>query len=247
MMIEKVLKSIYCKIITASALVLLSFSCSSRQDINIDSSGRGSCTVRIDLDSFFTEYLRDLSDAAGSLEGDFYVFDRQEIEESFRKHSDAELTDVRIRGSGSIELDISFSNPEEILRENAINPVIEYSRKDGISILSFNLNTENYQALSRMTGLADNPVLAALTPQPDNPYTNDEYLDMIDFVFSDYEGGDRAAMTVSKAEMEINIETSGEVLRAENGKAYGSRAVFRVPLLRFLTLSSPVEFSVSYR
>ena len=224
-----------------------SLSCTVKQDINIDRSGKGSCTVSVDLNSFFTEYLKDLSDAAGSPEEEFTVFDRQMIEESFSKNSNAELADVRIKGSGSIELDIKFNNPGDILRENSLNPVISYTRKGSSSIVSFNLNTENYKALSRMTGLADNPVLAALTPQPENPYTNDEYLDMVDFVFSDYEGGDIAAVTMAKSMVEINIETEGRVVSAGNGTFSGSRAVFRIPLLKFLTLSEPVVFSVEYR
>ncbi len=215
--------------------------------MNIDSSGRGSCTVSVDLNSFFIEYLKDLSDAAGSSDEDFVVFDRQMIEESFKKHSNAELTDVRIKGSGSLEIDVKFNNPGDIFKENKLNPVVFFSRKNGNSIITFNLNIENYKVLSRMTGLADNPVLNALTPQVDRPYTNDEYLDMVDFVFSDYEGGDIAALTVSKSVIIINIEAGGRIVKAENGSFEGNKAVFKIPVLKFLTLSKPVEFSAEYR
>ena len=70
---------------------------------------------------------------------------------------------------------------------------------------------------------------------------------MLDFVFSDYEGGDTAPLTVSKSMIEVNVETDGEILKAENGRVVGNRAVFRIPLLKFLTLSEPVEFSLEYR
>ena len=240
-------KKLLHKILIITVLILPFISCTARQNINIDRSGKGSCTVRVELNSFFTEYLKDLSDAAGSRDDDFAVFDRQMIENTFFKYSDAELTSVRIKGSSTLEVDIRFNNPGDILNENEMNPVISYSRKGAISLLSFNLNLENYKALSSMTGIADNPVLAALTPQVEKPYTHDEYLDMLDFVFSDYEGGEEAAVTVSRAMVEIDIETDGEILKAENGAVIGGKAVFRIPLLNFLTLSKPVEFSVEYR
>ena len=245
---ENMLKKriIYKTLITA-ALISVFISCTARQDINIDRSGKGSCTVRVELNSFFTDYLKDLSDAAGSSDNDFSVFEKQMIEEIFSKHSAAELADVRIKGSGSLEVDLKFNNPGDILNENKLNPVISYNRKGDLSILSFNLNLENYRALSSLTGLADNPVLAALTPQVENPYSHDEYLDMLDFVFSDYEGGEAAPLTVSKSMVEIDIETDGKIERAENGAVIGRKAVFRIPLLNFLTLSKPVVFSVEYR
>ena len=222
-------------------------SCTARQDMDIDTSGRGRCTLSVDLNSFFVDYLKDLSDAAGNSGEDFVVFNRQMIEKSFEKHSNAELADVRIKGSGSLEVDVKFNNPGDIFRENTLNPVISFERKNSSSIISFNLNIENYKALSRMTGLADNPVLNALTPQVERPYTNDEYLDMVDFVFSDYEGGDTAALTVSKSMVEISIEAGDRIIKAENGSFKDNKAVFKIPVLKFLTLSKPVEFSVEYR
>ena len=234
------------KILIIAVLISAMLSCTAEQNINIDRSGKGSCTVSVELNSFFADYLKDLSDAAGS-SADFTVFDKKIVEETFKKHSDAELSDVRIKGRGGLEVDIRFNRPGDILNENRLNPVISFTRTGNISILSFNLNLENYEALSRMTGLADNPVLAALTPQTENPYTNDEYLDMLDFIFSDYEGGDTAPLTVSKSMVEINIETDGKILKAEKGHVIGNKAVFRIPLLKFLTLSEPVEFSVEYR
>ena len=219
-------------------------SCTSKQEVNIDTAGKGSCTVRVDLNSYFTDYLTDLSDAGSSNE-EFSVFNREMIENSFIQHSNADLTDVRINGS-RLEVDFRFNNPGEILKENKLNPVIEYRRRGGVSILSFNLNTENYRALSRMTGLDDNPVLSALTPQPENPYTNDEYLDMVDFAFSDYEGGEKAALTTAKAVIEITVKTGGKIIKADNGVITGGTVVFKIPLLKFLTLSSPVVFSVEY-
>ncbi len=238
---------VFRKSLSVIALFITLISCTSKQDITINSSGKGSCTFSVELDSFFIDYLRDLSDAAGSGSDNFSVFERAAIEEAFNQYSDAVLSDVRISGSGKLEVDLSFSNPEEILKENTRNPVLKFSRKGNTSLLSFNLNMDNYSVLSRLVGLADNPVLSALTPQPDNPYSNDEYLDMVDFVFSDYKGGDMAALTVSRAMVEINIKTEGKVLRADNGRITDTGVAFRIPLLKFLTLSSPVEFSVEYR
>ncbi len=234
-------------ILVAITIILLSASCTARQNINIDKTGKGSCTVKIELNSFFVNYLQDLSDAARSSESDSTLFDKKVIKEIFKQYSAAKLSDLRIKGNSFLEADIVFNNPGDILYENKLNPVISYSSDSGISTLSFNLNLENYKALSIMTGLDTNPVLAALLPQPENPYTSDEYLEMLDFIFSDYEGGDKAALTVAKSMVEIAVTTDGEILYAQNAKAEKGRAVFKIPLLDFLTLSKPVVFSVKYR
>ena len=172
-MINMISRDNFYKSLLITVLLAAVLSCSAEQDVKIDRSGKGSCTVRVELDSFFVDYLKDLSDAAGS-SADFTVFDSRIIKETFIKHSSAELADVRIKGRGSLEVDVRFNQPGDILNEDRLNPVISFSRSGNSSILSFNLNLDNYTALSRMTGLADNPVLAALTPQTENPYTNDE-------------------------------------------------------------------------
>jgi hypothetical protein len=234
-------------IIILSVFTLLS--CVSKQEINIDSEGRGSCTVGIELSSFYTEYIKDLSDAAGSGNDDgedIPLFNKEMIVKAFETYSDAELIDVKIHGNNSLQIEFKFNSTDEILKEESGNPVLDFKNKGEIKVLSFNLNTENYIYLDRMFGLSSNPVLSALTPQSENPYTDDEYLDMVDFVFSDYDDTGSAVSSVENAVVEITVNTTGEIINA-SGEVNGKTAIFRIPLIRFLTLSKPISFSLEYK
>ena len=231
-------------IILLSVFTLLS--CVSKQEINIDSEGSGSCTVGIELSSFYTEYIKDLSDAAGSSGDEIPLFDREMIIKSFESYSDAELTDVKICRNNSLKIEFKFNSTDEILKEGSGNPVLDFKHKGNIRVLSFNLNAENYIYLDRMFGFSENPVLSALTPQCENPYTDAEYLDMVDFVFSDYDEAGNAVSSVENAVVEITVNTSGKIIKAGKGEVTGKKAVFRIPLIRFLTLSEPVSFSLEY-
>ena len=107
------------------------------------------------------------------------------------------------------------------------------------------VNKQSYSKINSAFAFDDNPVTAGLTPQPDNPYTEDEYLDLVDYVFGEY--SPEAAAVLRRSFIDVEINTKREVLKAQGGKISGSKAVFSVPVVKFLTLHEPVVLEVEYR
>ena len=253
-------------VLTSAAIFFIS--CSSKQVINVAENGDISCSVEIRLTKMFTSYINDLSEAAGTGEEIESYFDVNRIKEAFTALEGVSLEKISPASSSKPELKLSFvvKNNAEGIKSSAAEGIFSFSENSGIKKITFNLDRNNYRKLNKAFAFEDNPVLAGLTPQADNPYTEKEYLELADYVFGEYaaslgsgnssgstKGADSGRTApapgkiISECYAEVEINVKGKVTRADGGKITGSRASFKIPVIRFLTLDKPVFLEIEYR
>jgi hypothetical protein len=227
-------------------------SCSSRQVIDVSENGDIHCKIEIELTKMFADYIRDLSDAAGTGAAPESYFDTQQIRSAFSSLEGVKLEKISSGTASKPELKLAFSvenNAESLKGIKGANPagdeIFSFSESSGIKKISFYLDRINYRKISSAFAFEDNPVLAGLTPQPDNPYSGEEYLELVDYVFSEYTSD--AASVIKNSFVDIEINVKGKIQKAEGGKIKGNSASFRIPVINFLTLYNPVHFEIEYR
>ena len=242
------------KIVPVFLLIFLIFSCSSKQIIDVSENGDIHCKVEIELTKMFASYIGDLSDAAGTGAVPESYFDTEQIKSAFSSLEGVKLEKIAPASASASkpELKLAFSvkNGAEGLNvikgtNPADNEIFTFSENSGIKKISFYLDRKNYIRINSAFAFEDNPVLAGLTPQPDNPYSEEEYLELLDYVFSEYTSDAESIIKNSFVDIEINVK--GKIQKADGGKIKGNSVSFRIPAIKFLTLYNPVHFEIEYR
>jgi len=216
----------------AISLIVIFFfmsACFSRQDIYISDTGEGAVSIDINLDNMLTSYAGDLLGGfSGPDQKNVQLFDIQKIKNTVMGLEGVFLTEISSSNSESLHLNFSFKNPADIFK----NPL-----DTGIPDL----------VLTALLGLKDSEVLDTFGPQ-ENPYTNDEYLDLMDYMFEEYETSANIRTIVRTSKIIINLKTDGQIVLNKGCKVLdsGSTAIIEIPLLDIVTLEKPIEVFVEW-
>lgn len=230
-------------------------SCSSRQDIYISDTGEGSVSIDINLDNMLTSYAGDLLGGfSGPDQKNVQLFDIQKIKNTVMELEGVFLTDISSGNSENLHLNFSFKNPADIFKnplDTGIPDLISFSTtKKGNRIrkkLNLFLTKDNYRAVTALLGLENSEVLDTFGPQ-ENPYTSSEYLDLMDYMFEEYETSANIRTIVRTSKIIINLKTDGQIVLNKGCKVLdsGSSVIIEIPLLDIVTLEKPIEVSVEW-
>ena len=231
-------------------IISIFLSCSSKQIIDVSENGDIYCRTEITLTRMFADYIGDLSDAAGTGAVPESYFATDQIKSAFSSLEGVKLEKISSTSKPELKLAFSVKNGASGLNvikgtNPADNEIFTFSESSGIKKISFYLDRKNYIRINNAFAFEDNPVLAGLTPQPDNPYSEEEYLELVDYVFSEYTSD--AASIIKNSFVDIEINVKGKIQKADGGKIRGNSVSFRIPAIRFLTLYNPVHFEIEYR
>ena len=242
----------------AISFIIVFFSisaCSSRQDIYISDTGEGSVSIDINLDNMLTSYAGDLLGGfSGPDQKNVQLFDIQKIKNTVMELEGVFLTDISSGNSENLHLNFSFKNPADIFRnplDTGIPDLISFSTtKKGNRIrkkLNLLLTKDNYKVVTVLLGLENSEVLDTFGPQ-ENPYTNDEYLDLMDYMFEEYETSANIRTIVRTSKIIINLKTDGQIVLNKGCKVLdsGSSVIIEIPLLDIVTLEKPIEVFVEW-
>ena len=113
----------------------------------------------------------------------------------------------------------------------------------GSTSLTFHLGIENYAELRDMVPFLSDPNFEVYGPEYCNGMTEDEYLEMIGFVL-----GEDGPEAIRSGRIMIRIHVPGTITEVGGGIAEdSSTALLTFPVIDFLLLNTPVDFSVSWR
>ena len=99
------------------------------------------------------------------------------------------------------------TSAEDILDQDSYDlpPVIRVSESRGVTTVVFNLAPDNMRILTDPVSMTDTELIQVFGPQPDRPYTEEEYLEVIAYAFADYLDGDGAAGVLSAASVTVRV------------------------------------------
>jgi len=229
--------------------------CSSRQDIYISDTGDGTGSIDIDLDNMLTSYARDLLGGfSGPDQDNVQLFDIQKIKNTVIDLDGVSLTNITADTAENLHLTFSFKNPANIFANSVdsdIPDLVSFSSEvNGNQIrkkLTMVLTKDNFRAVTALLGLENSEILDTFGPQ-ENPYTSNEYLDLMDYMFEEYENSANIRAIVRSSKIVINLKTDGQIVGSKSCRIAdsGSDAIIEIPLLDIVTLEKPIEVFVEW-
>jgi len=220
------------------------FSCSSKQTIDVAENGDISCNMTINITKMFASYIDDLSEAVGrKKEGDSY-FDVKQIKRSFASYDNVVLEKISTPEKSILNLKFRIKNDAKGVAK-ATDGILTLSESNENKKIKFLFDIDKYRVISKKFLIEESPILSRLAPYPDDPFTEDEYLETTDYIFSEYSKD--AVSILKNCFVDIEIAVKGKIVSAKGGKIAGNKALFAIPVIKFLTLHEPISLEVEYK
>ncbi len=242
-------------LLTFTVILIIIFlnACSSRQDVYISDTGKGTISIDVNLDDMVVQYSRDLLGGFSNTETEeIKLFDTDKISYIISDLESVSLTDISSDSSDVLHLELDFQDPGNILDSPEIPgtpDVISFSRRNSgnviIKQLKLYISQKNFNTATALVGMKETEVMDTFGPQ-ENPYSESEYLDLMEYLFEEYESSWRIRSILKSSEIIINLRIDGKIVRCYGCTGSGSTAVIKIPLLDIVTLEKPIEVIVEW-
>jgi len=233
------------RVIVLILVLLVSAGCTIKQDLTIKPGKDGEIFIDLELNPAFVKYINDLSETTGK-SAKSGIFNTEEIIRELETYPSAHPVSVVSPEPSRLTIILRTEDYTKLLPDKYV-PFIKISDSGKERTVFFHLGKDNYKALDEVFMISDNPVLSSLAPQLGSSCTKDEYTSMLGYVFEDYfEQNENAATVLEHSFVQLAIKTPSKVLFSNVGKFKGNCLMIKLPLVDFLTLEKPIEFSFKY-
>ena len=233
-------------------LLLLSglflFSCTIKQEAVVAPDGSGSVSFHFEVQQFFADTIMDMADFSGDEEAfkDGKFFDVEKTREGFMEMEEVTLLSLSSPSPNVLEGEFSFDDVEAVFRseeELTQAGIISISRSGGKSTLKVHLDNKNFRQISAFSPALENPLFEMFGPQENDDTTEEEYLEMIEFAF-----GEEGVRGLKASTVELAVTVQGDLVSQKGGKIKGkNQVVFTIPLIDFLLLQEPMDYSITFK
>ena len=223
--------------------------CSVDQEIAVQVTGAGEAAVRVELQPVFIDYLLALAEVAEEELPDdpSVLFDVAEVETAIAEWPGMEAAQIATPSPERLEMRLTFADLQAAFEpadpgpgEDA-TPLISLTG-DARRTLSVHLDRDNYHQLTSLFPVLEHPLVVSLGPQPDLEVSDEEYLEMMQFVL-----GDEGPPAVRASEVTVRVEVEGRVVEQHGGELQADGSVLiRIPLLRILVLDQPLDYRIVF-
>ena len=225
-----------------SIAIFLFSSCSVTQSFSLSKSG-GSSLSDIKVDQFFLDVLEDFSDFTP--QGDYSIMDEAMVNFADKLNSSSASSNVKLRTDGNSTryiISLDFSSLEKLVADlngGKGNSLLAISDNK----MTLNLAYDNYEELEDVIPFLSYPNFEVYGPRYSNGMSEEEYMDMISFLL-----GEDGPEALKKSFVSIEIETPGDITAIKGAMKTGERkAVYSFPVVDFLTLNTPLSFTIEWK
>lgn len=236
-------------------LILGLSSCSSGGRVYISSDGGGKADVNITLSPLVVRYAADLAGgfSAEQPKGNLRIFDAKKLRTRLNAIDGVKLISAEGPAPDRFSFSFSFDHIENIFPSAGSlgGSVLTFTRKNGIKTLVFNLNADNFSSVTGFLGFGNNEILETFGPQTGEPYSKEDYLELVEFLFDEYASKESIDAEMKNAVIRFSFSVEGEnlVIKGDSPVSFsvkGAEGTVEVPLIAFLTLSEPVVFRAEW-
>jgi hypothetical protein len=229
------------------AAALLLTSCAVKQKATLEVDGSGSVSFRFELEQFFLDALVDMAslEEGSDTAKEGTVFDVDKIRAEFAKKPDVQLVNIESPNPRVLEGTFVFKSVEEVFRsEVALSAagVISFMRQGVRNTIRVHLDRENFQEVSAFLALKENPLFEMFGPEENEGTTEEEYLEMVEFML-----GEKGPQSLTASTVELQVVVKGRILSQTGGQVVDGSVVFRTPLIRVLLLDRPLDYSIVFQ
>ena len=233
--------------------MLLLAGCSVDQEIAVQVNGAGEAAVRVELQPVFVDYLLALAEvAAEELPDDpSELFDVAEVEAAIADWPGVEAAQIATPSTEQLEMRLTFADLQAAFSpaapdpgadaDSGVTPLVSLTGGSRRT-LSVHLDGDNYHQLTTLFPVLEHPLVISLGPQPDLEVSDEEYLEMMQFVL-----GDDGPPAVLDSEVTVRVRVEGRVVEQHGGELQADGSVLiRIPLLRILVLDQPLDYRIVF-
>ncbi len=226
-------------------LVVTFSSCVLYQGLNVAPRGSGWATTDLMAFPFFIDVLEDFQPFIPAEEMtimDSFIDDF--VNQLYEANSATNISMMKI-GDGGYFIDFNFSSLEQLLEDlNEKQPqtIIKIVEQGERSTLKIYLDLDNYPQLEKIIPFLADPNFETFGPRYNEGMSEDEYLDMISYIL-----GEEGPPSINDSTISLMVTTPKPFIAHEGGIRESSSAIrFEIPLIEFLLLAEPIEFSVTW-
>jgi hypothetical protein len=232
-------------------------SCMVREELTIDGSGSGSVTLTINLNSILLDYYSDLLSAFTGVEGDYPVFDLEQLVAAFEARPGLTLTEIERSALGQLRMEMSFDDLNQILADPGETPGDAGSAAAPADVFSFRSVGSRRELTVRLDRTAVNSFLAFappesammtqfLFPPDDGSVSHDEYRDELAWALEEYAPAGDVQRILEQSAIEVVVRPAGRIESQDGGTLRDGTVTFRAPILELLTLSEERVYRVVF-
>ncbi len=227
-------------------LVLLSSSCAMQQGLSLTRNRSGWATTDLYVYDFFLTVLEDFEPFTEE-EEEISMMDAS-VEDFVRNlNQSPSASDVSLMyiGTNGYFIDFTFSSLEDLLADlNRKEPqsIARVRETDQRTTLTFYLDIDNYPQLTQMVPFLADPNFETFGPLYNVGMSEEEYLDMISYIL-----GEEGPEAIENSVISLRLTTPSVITDYRGGVKESPNSIrFDIPLIDFLLLAEPIEFSASW-
>ncbi len=237
-------------VLLAGLLLLGASSCTVRQDILLTADAAGTSDLEIVLHPVMTEYVLTLKETlAGELPADERkVFDLEEIRQSFALQSGIELVKAENPEPGLLRLGLRFVPLDRAFAGTppGVREIFTLTREGGRKVLAFHLDRDNFDLVATLFPLYSVAREMYLIPDPGSSMSEAEYREYLVWALEGVAEGQDVGRIIDRSEVVVTVKVAGKLISQSGGTARGNSAVFRIPVVRALTLNEPLDYRLVF-
>ena len=240
-----------------AGLLFLAASCSVREELTIDGNGSGQATISVDLSPILLSYYNDLLIAMTGVEGEYPVFDVEQIRASFAGRPGIELTSVQRPARGQLRMQFSFDDVNDVLARESGAASAEGAEVTPADVIQFRTNGPRREVVMRLNRDAVDtflsfapPESSAMTqflfPPADGSVSESEYREELAWALEEYAPADEVNELLRRASIEVIVRPEGRIESQRGGSQRNGAVVFSVPILEMLTITDEREYGLVF-
>jgi hypothetical protein len=201
------------------------------------------------VQKFFSEYLMDLAEFSGAAKPrSAGVFDEKEIRAAFEGRPGVTVKSVRVPKPEELEIALAFRSIDDLVRGEkglADTGIVTFRNDGGTRTLKLHLDQKNFAKLAELAPSEDGStetILSVFGPQEGVAITEAEYLEAMEFTL-----GEQGPKAIKDSFIDVTVTVKGQLVSQKGGTAKGSTVAFRIPLLKLLMLTEPLDYEVVFK
>jgi hypothetical protein len=223
------------------------FSCSSRQEVYLESDRSGNVSFTIELEPFLITTMQEMVEFFGENEeisGDQF-FNLDEIKLSFNENPQLDLKSVSSPTPEILTGEFAFTDAERVFdSQEALTTagIITFSKQGGATRMDISLSLQNFAQIVEFFPGLNNPLMEMFGPLSNEGITEEEYLEMMVFAFDE-----EASPGIMRSSITTTVNVKGEIISQAGGTVKGNTVTYEIPLIRVLLLDEPLEYSLTFK
>lgn len=240
------LKRFAVALVLAAAFALLAAGCTVREDVVLAADGSGEASLSVELHPIMIAYMNDLMTAMSGVEGEYPLFDIEQIAASFAEREGVELTAIERPKRGALALSIRFTDIRALFAREDADDILTFERDGANRELTVRLNRDAVQRFLEFAPEENASMAQFLFPPADGSVSREEYREEMAWALEEYDDREAVERALDNATIEVRVDTAGEIVGQSGGRVEDGVVVFSIPVLELLTLSGDRTYSLVF-